>query len=349
MSRLRFAIPGDIATVSGGYGYDRRLLAELPACGVDAVHLPLPGNFPHPSERDVADTMAALSGTGPILIDGLALGALPATALDALPASLIALCHHPLCLETGLEPARRDALFVTERDALARAAHVIVTSGATAGTLIRDFGVPETKITVALPGTDRAPRSAGSSEVPQLLAVGSIIPRKGFDVLVEALSGLTDLNWHLRIAGSMDTAPATTAALLAQIAGCGLAGRIDCVGSLGRTELDALYHRSDIFVSASHYEGYGMALTEALARGLPILTTTGGASGETIPREASLQVAPGDPVALRAALHRLLIEPDLRAALSEAAWSAGSALPTWTDTARRIAAIVLQVAERSQS
>jgi glycosyltransferase involved in cell wall biosynthesis len=182
-----------------------------------------------------------------------------------------------------------------------------------------------------------------------LLAVGSVIPRKGFDILVDALSGLADHDWHLRIAGSLDAAPETTAALLAQIADRGLSGSIDCLGSLGRAELDALYHRSDIFVSASHYEGYGMALAEALARGLPIITTTGGAAGETAPREASLQVPPGDTAALRDALRRLLTEPDLRRSLSAAAWRAGSALPSWPDTARRIAAIVRQVAERSQS
>lgn len=344
MNRLIFAIPGDIATPSGGYGYDRRVLAEFPGCGVEAVHLALPGAFPHPSERDVAESAGALAESARpgdvILIDGLAFGALPEGAFVSLPVPIVALCHHPLCLESGLDPVRRDALFATERAALARAAHVVVTSGATAQTLIRDFGVAGGKITVALPGTDRAERSAGSAGPPRLLAVGSIIPRKGFDVLVDALSGLTDRDWHLRIAGSTDAAPETTRALRARIAERGLADRIECLGALGRAELDALYYRSDIFVSASHYEGYGMALAEALARGLPIVTTTGGAAGDTAPAEASRQVPPGDIAALREALRELMSDADLRASLSEAAWRAGKSLPTWSDTARRIAALV---------
>ena len=82
----------------------------------------------------------------------------------------------------------------------------------------------------------------------------------------------------------------------------GLEGRIDFPGELGAPELDKLYHSASIFVLATHYEGYGMALAEALARGLPVVSTHGGAVPDTVPLEAGVLVPPGDERALAAAL-----------------------------------------------
>lgn len=341
MTRILFAIPGDLSARTGGYGYDRRVLAALPGRGVGVVHVPLQGSFPHPSAADVAQSVEVLSRhvqSGDVaLIDGLAYGAMPEDAIRAIGAPILALCHHPLCIETGLAPARRDALRESERSALALARHVIVTSAGTGAILARDFAVPEPKISVALPGTDPAARAKGSGRAPVLLAVGSIIPRKAFDALVTALAGLKALDWRLLIVGGAEQSPQTAAALDDLIAAKGLSARVERLGEISAQQLERVYDASDAFVSSSLFEGYGMALAEALARGLPIVTTTGGAAAQTVPDAAALKVPPGDAFALRGALRALIVDAALRARLSDASWRAGQALPRWDETAFVIA------------
>jgi glycosyltransferase involved in cell wall biosynthesis len=299
------------------------------------------GNFPFPSEAEAWAAAraigAALAPRDVALIDGLAYGALPEGAIRAIGAPVLALCHHPLGLEHGLEPARAEALLKSEAAALALAAHVIVTSAHTRDLLTANFSVAPSRVTVALPGTAPAARAAGSAGMTILLAVGSIIARKGFDILVEALAGLGGLDWRLRLVGGAHHAPRTADALARLIETRGLGARIDWLGEVSGETLDGVYDSSDIFVSSSLYEGYGMALAEALARGLPIVTTTGGACADTAPDGAALKVAPGDVLALREALRKMIEDADLRRRLGDASWRAGQQLPSWRDTARIIA------------
>ncbi len=214
---------------------------------------------------------------------------------------------------------------------------MIVTSPLTAKILAGDFGVPRERITVAEPGTARKARATGSkSDIVNMLAVGSIVPRKGYGVLVEALHGLKRRNWKLRIAGTARSLE-TVNALRDQIRLSGLDEHIQLLGAVPDRDLDNLFETADLFVMSSLFEGYGMVLGEALQRGLPIVTTTGGAASETVPDGAGLKVPPGDVAALRKALDDALADPGLRERLAEAAHRAGQNLPTWEDTARIIA------------
>ncbi|WP_332686675.1 glycosyltransferase family 4 protein [Bosea sp. (in: a-proteobacteria)] len=342
MSEIVFAVPGDLSLPTGGYAYDRRVLAEWAALGVAARHLELPGSFPDPSEADLAETGRRILSQpydSVLLIDGLAYGAFPESIAAGLAGRVVALVHHPLGLEAGLTPERTAALLAREAAALRHASAVVVTSPATKRLLVADFAVPEARIAVAEPGVDPAPRASGSvaGEPLRLLAVGSLVPRKGYDLLIEALSGLADRDWHLTIIGAADRAPATTTALAAQIAEAGLADRIRLAGAVDQAALEAAYARADLFVMPSLFEGYGMVLTEALARGLPILCTTGGAAAETAPDAAAVKVPPGDAAALRAGLARLLADGDERKRRSDAAWLAAGALPGWRRTATIVA------------
>ena len=342
MSEIAFAIPGDLSLPTGGYAYDRRLLAEWAQMGVAAHHLELPGSFPAPTEADLAET-GRLILSQPydrvLLIDGLAYGAFPEGLAAGLAGRVVALVHHPLGLETGLDPERAAALLARETAALRYVSAVIATSQNTKRMLVVDFFVPEARITVAEPGVDPAPRAAGSPDGGplQLLAVGSLVPRKGYDVLVAALAGLEEKNWRLTIIGAADRSPETAAALAAQIAEAGLGDRIRLAGALDQPSLEAAYASTDLFVMPSLFEGYGMVLTEALARGLPILCTTGGAAAETAPDAAALKVPPGDVAALQAGLARLLSDAGERRRRADAAWHAAGALPRWRDTATIVA------------
>ena len=348
-ARACFAIPGDLSTLTGGYGYDRRVMAEAEALGARLDYLRLPGSFPLPTPGDVEETLAlvrAVDKDTVLLIDGLAHGALPAAGLATIENPIVALVHHPLGLEAGLDPATAERLVNTERAALARVDAVIVTSETTGETLAADFAVPAARITVAEPGVDAARRARGSGgPAIVLLAVGAIVPRKGFDVLVRALADLKDLNWRLRLVGALDRATDTVAALRAQIAENGLADRVALVGEKSAEELAAEYDRADVFALSSHYEGYGMALSEAMARGLPIVATTGGAAARTVPDSAGLKVPPGDAPALAEALSRVISEEPLRQRLAENSWRAGQSLPRWRDCAITVLGVLDRVAK----
>lgn len=344
MAEALFAIPGDLRSPTGGYAYDRRVIDLLPTFGVNIQHVRLPGSFPLPSARDLEDTrsaLAAVANGAPLIVDGLAYGAFPQAIVDSLQGRVIALVHHPLFLETGLPHARKVELKATEEIALARADHVIVTSRTTARILVEHMGLSHDKVTVAEPGTDPACRATGTGSPLTILAVGAVLPRKGYDLLVEALAPLTDLDWRLTIAGATDRHPEAVAALQSAIDQHGLQQRVTVAGKVVPATLDRFYESADLFVSASLFEGYGMVLAEAMARGLPIVTAAGGAASDTAGKSAALHVEAGNVGELTTALRRALTDKKLRDNLADASWEAGRTLPTWQETARRVAAVVL--------
>lgn len=345
--RVVLAYPGDLDTRTGGYLYDRRLALELEARGWVVDRLSLGDGFPFPSAAQLAtaeERLARLPDGVTVLMDGLALGALPRQVeRTRARLDLVALVHHPLCLETGLAPPDAEGLERSERAALAAMRAVVVTSSRTADTLISLMGVPAPVITVALPGTDEAPIAVGSSDgVLRLLCVGAVIARKAQALLVAALSDVPG-RWDLTIAGSLEADPATTDRLRGRVRAAGLGDRIRLVGELSADALAMRYAASDLFVSASLYEGYGMALTEALARGLPIVAAAGGAVGETVPPTAGLLVPPGDQEALRVALTRCMSDPVLLARLRQGALALRDRLPRWSETAAHVEAALLRV------
>jgi glycosyltransferase involved in cell wall biosynthesis len=342
LTQAWFAIPGDLSTPTGGYEYARRLLRAVP----QLTHLQLPGSFPHPTDADLAEVAERLAATPPdaiLLVDGLALGAFPLACLGGVRAPIVALVHHPLYLETGLSETRRAALRATERAALARAAHVITTSASTAALVSETFNLPGDRITIAEPGTDRAARAAGTGAPPHLLAVGAVVPRKRYDLLVEALAELRPLAWTLTIAGTLGRDAQAVAALRGTIAAHDLTDRVMLAGTVDTATLERLYAATHVFVIASQYEGYGMAAAEAMARGLPLVTSRAGALAATIPDAAALKVPPGEKTALRIALHRMLTDVACRTRCAEASWAAGQHLPRWHDTARHVVAVLRRV------
>jgi glycosyltransferase involved in cell wall biosynthesis len=338
-----FAVPGSLDTPTGGYAYDRRIIAELREVGWNIDVLNIGEGFPWPDEvtRSAARSVLLEVPEGrPIVLDGLALGVLPDVAAELAHRNpLLALVHHPLALEWGLSASQVDSLRRSEQAALAAAREVVVTSPATARLVTVDYAVPMERITVARPGSDPAPRSKGSqSEIPHLLSVGSIVPRKGFDVLVAALATLAELPWRLTIAGDLTRDPSVAAKLRTSISQHRLADRIEVLGAVSSEQLAALYDEADLFVLASRFEGYGMAYTEALSHGLPVIGTTAGAIPDTVPDGAGMLVAAGDVTALAAALRDLIANADLRRRLSDAASEAARTLPTWEQSGAIFAA-----------
>jgi glycosyltransferase involved in cell wall biosynthesis len=337
---VQLVVPGPLDQRTGGYIYDRRMVGGLRALGWPVDVHELPGRFPLVDEVAIAAAgraVAAMPAGSLPVIDGLALPAFR-DQLAGLPRPWVALIHHPLALETGLDAAAAAALADEERRTLAAAARVIVTSPQT-GRDLADYDVAAARLGVVLPGTEPAPlaRGSGGPDVA-LLCAASLILRKGHLVLLEALAGLRDLPWQLTCVGSPERDPATARAIGAAIERLGLSARVRLVGEQSEAGLQPFYDAADLFVLASHHEGYGMVLAEALARGLPIVATTAGAIPDTVPAAAGILVPPADPAALAGALRRVLSEPGLRLDLAAGARAARERLPSWTDAAQAFAA-----------
>ena len=350
MTRCVFAVPGDLATPTGGYVYARKILLLL-AEKLRIEVCPLPAGFPLASKaelREAAVSLAARDAPGTVFfIDGLAYGALPLSAIQALKRPIVALVHHPLGLEEGLTPSEKAHLLKAEDEALALARHIVVPSHGTVRELTRLFGVPAGKITVAEPGILRGARPQGASagQPLHIVSVGSLAPRKGYGVLIDALNEVRDLPWRATIAGSLDRSPNIAALVRRKISEYGFEERVRLAGQLAEATLSALYTSADVFALASLYEGYGMAFAEAIAHGLPVVASGEGAVRDTVPSSAGFVCAAGDVAAFAEALRSLLSNEALRRVKAEGAWRHGQALPAWERTADTIAQVLERAAE----
>lgn len=331
---ITFAYPGDLNLNTGGYGYDRRVIAGLSEAGWAVSSLGLGSGFPRPTysvKREAERRLSALPDGALVIIDGLAFGVLDDwAAQESERLQIVALVHHPLAFETDLDFAEQDRLRMSESRALSFARHVVVTSPMTARDLETTFAVPRGRLTVALPGTDRAQLSACNGDPAHIVCVASLIPRKGHDILVAALARISDLPWRATIAGSVDLSPDTAAQLRHQIEMLGLNDRIVLTGEC--RDARAVMATADIFALASRFEGYGMVFAEALSQGLPIVACRAGAIPDVVPESAGCLVPVDDIEAFATALKALLLDKTLHAAKAAAARQAGAELPDWTRT-----------------
>jgi glycosyltransferase involved in cell wall biosynthesis len=320
------------------------MIQELRRLGWQVDVLDLGDSFPFPTAAQRATALLILSvaaGSCPIVLDGLAFGALPEAGALRSRRPLIALVHQPLARDAGLDTAQADIFRQSERAALAAAACVVVTSEATGRIVVADYSVQSQRLSVVRPGNDPVPPARGSNDaVVRLLSVGSVVPGKGYDLLITALAAIADLPWRLTIAGDRTRNLAAAARLDADISAHGLGERIEVLGAVPPERILELYSASDIFVLASRFEGYGMALADAIAHGLPVVSTTAGAIPDTIPAGAGLLVPPNDVAALAQALRRLISDRAERRRLAINARAAAAQLPTWQDSARLFAGAI---------
>lgn len=343
---LWFLVPGDLETPTGGYAYDRRILEGLRGLGLAVQHRALDQRFPHPPPAALAEAetlLAAIPDGALTVVDGLAFGAMPEPAArHGRRLRLVALVHHPLAAETGLPPALAERLRASERAALRWATGIVVTSPATAS-LLDGYGVQAGRVAVVAPGTDPRPAATGTANGwLNLLCVGSITHRKGYDVLLRALATLRGHTWRLDCVGSLDRDPAEAERVRLLRDQLGLRNQVYFTGALDDTALAERYRAADLFVLATRFEGYGMVFAEALAHGLPIVSTTAGAVPDTVPAAAGILVHPEDPQALASALMRLMSDATLRRRIAAHARAAGQALPDWGHAARCFARVLEQ-------
>jgi glycosyltransferase involved in cell wall biosynthesis len=350
--RLHLVVPGSLSQLTGGSIYDARMAAGLQQRGwTIVVHEVATATAAVADGRPtLAATLPRIPDAVPVVIDGLALRGSPEVIRGhAGRLTLVALVHLLAADDPAVEPPLRTRLQDLEEKALAACAGVIATSRATADRLAATAIEPERVRTVP-PGTDPAPAASGPApgQPPQLLCVAAVTPGKGHEVLVRALDRLRGAAWTCICAGSLTRSPAYARSVRAIIEGAGSSERIMFAGECDAATLERLYASSSVFVLPSDHESYGMALAEAMAHGLPIVSTRAGAIPDIVPTDVGILVPPGDDVALAGALHRLLVdapgEPgsawSRRTTLGGAARRHAASLPTWEQAVDGFAAAV---------
>jgi glycosyltransferase involved in cell wall biosynthesis len=339
---MHVILPNDIddpATPSGGNTYDRRVCRGLAALGWTVQEHAVRGAWPSPSpaERaELARVLATLPDAALVLLDGLVASPVPEVLLPhARRLRLVVLVHMPL---------GNDA----EGAALAAARAVIATSAWTQRRLLEEYGLDADRVHVATPGVDPAAIVPGSDAGSELLCVAAVTPQKGHDLLTKALAMIAHLPWRCVCVGALTRDPGFVGEVRRQGAASGLTDRIRFIGPRTGPELDAAYAAADVMVLASRGETYGMVVTEALARGLPVVATAanglpdalGHASDGSLP---GMLVPPDDPAALAGALRRWLSDGELRHRLRRSARDRRTTLTDWAVTAERVSRILKAV------
>ncbi|MFJ8198213.1 glycosyltransferase family 4 protein [Streptomyces sp. NPDC096152] len=349
---VHFILPGgvdDPATPSGGNAYDRRVSLDLPGFGWQVLGRAVDGDWPRPdatARAELARVLRELPDGSVVLLDGIVACGVPEVVVpEAERLRLAVLVHLPLGDETGLEPAVATELDTRERTVLRAVPAVIATSDWAVRRLVSHHGLAPERVHVAAPGADIAPLASGTDGVSQLLCVAAVTPRKGQHRLVEALATVTDLPWNCVCVGGLTHDPEYVTHLRGLIGKYGLQDRFHLAGPKAGAALDTAYASADLMVLASYAETYGMAITEALARGVPVLATDVGGVGEAVGRAPDggvpgILVPPEDPAALAAELRGWFGEADVRRRLKAAARGRRAALGGWAATARALAGVL---------
>ena len=343
MTDVHFIVPegiDDPTRASGGNTYDRRVGQGLAALGWSVHEHAVPGTWPRPGAAGraaLARAVRHIPDGAVVLLDGLIASAAPeALVPHADRLRQVVLVHMPLGHRPPVDEA--DVLRAREREVLAAAAAVVTTSAWTAARLEELYALPADRVSVAEPGVDAAGLAPGTAAGDALLCVAAVTPDKGHDVLLDGLASAADLPWRCSCVGSLDRDPVFAGEVRRRAP-----DRVRFTGPRTGAELDRAYADADLLVLPSRAETYGMVVTEALARGVPVIATDVGGVSEAL-GHGGLLVPSEDPAALGGALRRWLCEPELREGLRRAAQERRASLRGWEETTADVARVLHDVA-----
>lgn len=343
--RILFVIPGDINLPTGGYRYDKQITNLWKENDLEVELISIKGAYPFPEEKETKLALQSIDNLPDAdiaVVDGLFGGASPGF-LKKLSKRMptVALIHHPLCLENGITPQQASTLEASEKAGLEHVSAVITPSPATTQTIGSLFEFPAEKTFTVVPGVERSELAIGSSsETLNLLCVGSVIERKGYKTLIQALANLKSLDWHLDCIGSTDFDKDLFDRLILQIQQEGMSEQITFHGAVSEAKVHSAYKSADIFVLPSLFEGYGMVYAEAIIRGIPVIGTTAGAIPKTVPDTCGILVEPQNVDELTQALKLMISDRKLREYYRKGAIKAEADFPTWEASAQKFSQIL---------
>jgi glycosyltransferase involved in cell wall biosynthesis len=335
---------------SGGNAYDRHVCRGLASLGWSVREHAVPGPWPRPdppSSAALEGVLRPLPDGAVVLLDGLVASPSPEVLVaHAGRLRLVVLVHMPL----GHRPEGGPAEVIRNREqaVLSAAAAIVTTSRWSRNRLLGLYRLRSEAVQVAEPGVAAAELAAGTDGGGMFLCVAAVIPEKGHDVLLGALQTVSDLPWQCACVGRLDRDPPFVQSIRRLSVEAGVDDRVHLLGPRAGAELDRCYAGADLMVLASRAETYGMVITEALARGLPVVATDVGGVPEALGSGADgarpgLLVAPDDPAAVGAALRAWLGDAELRRRLRRAGRARRESLPSWSTTAASVARVLAGV------
>lgn len=357
--RVGLIIYGDLNTLSGGYLYDRKLVAHLRARGdtVDIVSLPwrnygrhLLDNISRKFHRTLADTT----------VDVWLEDELNHPSLLVRPQKknshytpIISIVHHLRGDEA--RPRWQNSFYrQVERSYLRGADAFIFNSHTTQQSVARELSKQPRGI-VAYPGRDRLPADTSDAEIirrtmkshPLRIAfLGNIIPRKGVHTLLEAIATLPSNCVFLQLIGRTDADTPYFHRLQKLVSRRQLTDRVQFFGRLSDSELVPQLRKSHILVVPSTYEGFGIVYLEAMGFGVPVIAgKRGGASEIVIHGKTGFLVDSEQPKLLANQLRHLCENRQLLQSLSLEAYARYQQFPTWDKSMTQIRNFLLTLTE----
>jgi glycosyltransferase involved in cell wall biosynthesis len=334
---LHFLCPGDINSLTGSHIFTKRFAEGLKKNGHQITIHQLSNDFPFPSDKSLQTVQTILSlipESDTIIFDNLISSSISALLKECAHRNhLICLFHLPLSIYPGFSVYQREMLAFSESESLGFIHHILAVGPFVEKFLLQQ-GIDKKKIILTFPGVEDCPQKKIYQPKPyRLLSVANLIRSKGHVTLVKALSALNNINWILDCYGDLDLDRQYLADLQALIRRNNLQNKIFIHGTISGKALSDAYLSADLFIHPSEFETYGIALTEALAHGIPVIASTGGGTLSTVPASMGKFFKPDDVYGLETILEVVFENTEIYKKLCNEASRYKSQAITWQKSA----------------
>ena len=267
-----FFYPGNINQKTGGYIYEKNILHYSRKNNIPIKFIELSKNYPNPKKIDLINLSKIINKkklSNILIFDGLVLEGLHNSIEIFKKFKTIALIHHPLYLE--FKGKKSDEFLNRAIKIYKKIDYFIVTSQSTKKLLLEKFKIKSSKISIVEPGIEKFKKyKKNNSSKIKLLTCGSIIERKKYDYLIQEIQNIDNIQLH--IIGDVSRESNYSNKIIKLINSNKLQNKIIMHGKVAQSKLEKLYSICDFYISASEYEGFGMALANAAISNLPIIS-----------------------------------------------------------------------------